>query len=164
MHNIKLNFNNKTKMISLVGGLFLLFFSLVIIPEWFIIYLPYSNLSNFFTNNIMYSIITLVVILYFIFVGIFYYKVNIDPYVIQLTSHRVLLDFFNKKDYIDVPHSMLRDYSFFDRSFSFNKIIILKLETNSGRKIAKKFHVTLMSEDEIERISKVFDRIIVKNN
>ena len=59
---------------------------------------------------------------------------------------------------------MLRDYSFFDRPFSFNKTLMLKIETQSGKKVAKRFNITLMSEKEIVRISKVFDGIIVKNN
>jgi hypothetical protein len=59
---------------------------------------------------------------------------------------------------------MLRDYYFFDRPFSFNKTLMLKIETQSGKKAVKRFNITLMSENEIERISEVFDRIIVKNN
>jgi len=164
MHNINLKCNNKTKMAFLVGGLFFLFFTAIIIPEWFIIYLPFSGLSNFFAENIIYSIVSTVVIIYFLIVGIFKYTVNLDPYVIQITSHRVLLDFFKTKDYVDIPHAMLRDYSFFNRPFSFNKTLMLKIETQSGKKVAKRFNITLMSENEIERISEVFDRIIVKNN
>jgi len=151
-------------MTFLVGGLFFLFYTAIIIPELLIIYLPFSGFSDFFTNNIIYSLVSGVVILYFIFVGTFYYKVNIDPYVIQITSYKVLLDLFKKKDYVDIPHTMLRDYSFFDRPFSFNKTLMLKIETQSGKKAAKRFNITLMSENEIERISEVFDRIIVKNN
>ena len=164
MHDIYLKCNNKTKMTLLVGGLFFLFFTTIIIPEWFIIYLPFSGLSDFFTNNVLYRLIIAVVILYFNIIGTFYYKLNVDPYVIQITSYRVMLDFFKKKDYVDIPHTMLRDYSFFDRPFSFNKTLMLKIETQSGRKVAKRFNITLMSENEIERISKVFDRVIVKNN
>ena len=164
MHKISLKFNNKTKMTCLVGSLFFLFFTAIIIPEWFIIYLPFSGLSDFFADNTIYSLISAVVILHFIFVGTFYYKINVDPYVIQITSYRVLADFFKKKDYVDIPHTMLRDYSFFDRPFSFNKTLMLKIETQSGKKAAKRFNITLISEKEIERISKVFDRIIVKNN
>ena len=164
MHNINLKFNNKTKMTLLVGGLFFLFFTAIIIPEWFIIYLPFSGLSEFFADNIIYRLISAIVILHFTIVGTFYYSVNIDPYVIQITSYRVTLDLFKKKDYVDIPHTMLRDYSFFDRPFSFNKTLMLKIETQSGKKAAKRFNITLMSENEIERISKVFDGIIVKNN
>ena len=164
MHNINLKCNNKTKMTFLVGGLFFLFFTAIIIPEWFIIYFPFSGLSDFFADNIIYSLISAVVILHFIFVGTFYYTVNVDPYVIQITSYRVLLDLFKKKDYVDIPHTMLKDYSFFDRPFTFNKTLMLKIETQSGKKVAKRFNITLMSENEIERISKVFDGIIVKNN
>jgi hypothetical protein len=164
MHNINLKCNNKTKMAFLVGGLFFLFFTAIIIPEWFIIYLPFSGLSNFFAENIIYSIVSAVVIIYFLIVGIFKYTVNLDPYVIQIISHRVSLDFFKTKDYVDIPHAMLRDYSFFNRPFSFNKTLMLKIETQSGKKVAKRFNITFMSENEIERISKFFDRIIVKNN
>jgi len=151
-------------MIFLVGGLFFLFFTAIIIPEWIIIYLPFSGLSNFFADNIIYSLISAVVILHFIFIGTFYYEVNVDPYVIQITSYRVLLDLFKKKDYVDISHTMLIDYSFFNRAFSFNKTLMLKMETQSGKKVVKRFNLTLMSEKEIERISKVFDGIIVKNN
>ena len=151
-------------MTFLVGGLFFLFYTAIIIPELLIIYLPFSGFSDFFTNNIIYSLISGVVILHFIFCGTFYYTVNIDLYVIQITSYRVLLDLFKKKDYVDIPHTMLKDYSFFNRPFSFNKTLMLKIETQSGKKAVKRFNITLMSENEIERISEVFDSIIVKNN
>ena len=164
MDKINLKCNNRTKMIFLVGGFFFLFFTAIIIPEWIIIYLPFSGLSNFFADNIIYSLISAVVILHFIFIGTFYYEVNVDPYVIQITSYRVLLDLFKKKDYVDISHTMLIDYSFFNRAFSFNKTLMLKMETQSGKKVVKRFNLTLMSEKEIERISKVFDGIIVKNN
>ena len=165
MDNINLKCNNKTKMSLLVGGLFFLLFTTIIIPEWFIVYVPFSDLSDYFADNIfIYSLISTVVILHFVFFGIFYYTVNIDPYVIQITSYRVLLDLFKKKDYVDIPHTMLRDYSFFDRSLTFNKTLMLKIETQSGKKVAKRFNITLMSDNEIERISEVFDAIIVKNN
>ena len=163
MHKINLKFNNKTKITILVGGLFFLFFTAIIIPVWFIFYLPSSGISHFFTDNLMYSLISAVVILHFIFVGTFYYKVNVDPYVIQITSYRVLLDLFKEKDYVDIPHTMLIDYSFFDRPFSLNKTLMLKIKTQSGKKVAKRFNITLMSEKEIVKISKVFDGIIVKN-
>ena len=120
--------------------------------------------TYFFIINILYRILSAVFILYFSIFGNFYYSVNIDSYVIQITSFRVLLDLFKNKDYVDIPHTMLRDYSFFDRPFSFNKTLMLKIETQSGKKVAKRFNITLMSEKEIERISEVFDRIIVKNN
>ena len=164
MHNINFKCNNRTKITSLVGGLFFLFFTAIVIPQWFIVYLPFSGLSDFFATNILYRIISAVVILYFLFIGTFYYRVNVDPYVIQITSYRVLLDLFKKKDYVDIPHTMLRDYSFYDRPFSFNNTLMLKIETQSGKKAVKRFNITLMSENEVERISEVFDRIIVKNN
>ena len=164
MGKINLKCNNKIKIILLVGGLFFLFFTAIIIPKWLIFNLPFAGITNIFKNNMLYSLVSIVVIIYFIFSGIFYYKLNVDPYVIQLTSYRLLLDLFKKKDCIDIPHNMLIDYSFCVRPFSFNKTLILKIENRKGKKLIKRFNATLISQKNIERISKVFDSIIVKNN
>ena len=116
---------------AVIYGLIFLFYIAIIIPKLFIIYLPFSGFSDFFANNNLFSLVSGVVILYFMFVGTFYYKVNIDPYVIQITSYKVLLDLFKKKDYVDIPHTMLRDYSFFDRPFSVNKTLMLSKNSPS---------------------------------
>ena len=41
---------------------------------------------------------------------------------------------------------------------------MLKIETGSGKIISKRFELTLIREREVESISSVLDRIIVKNN
>jgi hypothetical protein len=59
---------------------------------------------------------------------------------------------------------MLADYAFSNRSFSLNKTLMFKIKTNSGKRITKRFNITLISEKEIYRISCALDRIIAKNN
>ena len=76
----------------------------------------------------------------------------------------MMIGFLRPKDYIDIAHTMLKDYSFFNRPFSFNKTLMIKIETDSGKIIAKRFNLTLITEKEVKAISKVLDRIIVKNN
>ena len=102
--------------------------------------------------------------MYFSYTGIYYYKIKVDPYVIDITTYRTISGLFKKKDFVDIPHTMLTDYTFFDRPLSFNKTLMLKIETDSGKKITKRFNLSLISEKEIEKISNVFDRIIVNNN
>jgi hypothetical protein len=44
-----------------------------------------------------------------------------------------------------------------------NKTLMLKIESDN-KKVIKRFNMTLISDKEIEKISKILDRIIVKNN
>ena len=164
MRKINLKVTNKNK--AILGTFFIALFaaSSILIPLILIYLIPQSGLGHYFLDNINYLFISILGLIYFIITGFYYYKIKIDPYVIDITSYRTVSGFFKKKDFVDIPHTMLRDYSFFDRPFSLNKTLMLKIETQSGKKVAKRFNITLMSENEIERISKVFDGIIVKNN
>jgi len=164
MQKINYKSTNRIKVSLLNVGLYFLFIVTVLIPFLFIVYNPISGVGHFFYDKRSFSLITFPVFLYFLVVGIYSYKVVIDPYIIQITSSRLFISIFKQGDYIDIAHTMLRDYSFFDRSFSFNKTLMLKIETPSGRLIAKRFNLTLISEKEIDKISDRLNRIIVKNN
>jgi hypothetical protein len=76
----------------------------------------------------------------------------------------MMIGFLRPRDYIDIAHTMVEDYSFFNRPFSLNRTLMIKIKTDSGRIIAKRFNLTLITEKEVKTISKVLDRIIVKNN
>ena len=160
--NIK--YNNRIKLVLLNSLLVFFTFSTLIIPLLFINFLPTSGVGHFFFNNLSYSLITIPILSYFIFTGTFVYKIKIDPYIVKLTSFRMLIGFIRPKGYIDIAHSMVKDYSFFNRPFSLNKTLMIKIKTDSGKIITKRFNLTLITEKEIKAISKVLDRIIVKNN
>ena len=164
MRNINLKITNKKKLTFLLIGLGSLFLISIVIPSFFIHYLEFSGIGHFFSDYIKYSLISLIILLYFMLVGEYYYKIKIDPYIIQVISYRPIISFFTQKDYVDIPHSMLAEYSFFNRSLSLNKTLMLKIETDSGKKIAKRFTLTLISENEIKKISNALDKIIAKNN
>jgi hypothetical protein len=95
---------------------------------------------------------------------VYYYNIKIDSYVIQITSFRPVFDFFNEKDYVDISHAMLVNFTFFNRPFSFNKTLMLKIRTNSGKNITKRFNLTLLLMDEHHKISSILEGIIIKNN
>ena len=164
MHRINLKFHNKTKIIYLLGFIFFFFFIAILIPLGFINYFSFSGISHFFMENVSYSLISGFFLLYFIIIGQYYYTIKIDAYIIQVTSYRPILEFFKEKNYVDIPHTMLADYAFFNRPLSFNKTLMLKIQTDKGKRIIKRFHLTLMSKKEIEKICSALDRIIAKNN
>ena len=56
----------------------------------------------------------------------------------------------------------LVDYRFFDRPFSLKKILMLKIKTDKGKKITKRFNLTLISEKEIRALSSSLDIVIAK--
>jgi hypothetical protein len=164
MLRIKFKANNKKKITFLIGMLFFLFFTTILIPFWFINYLPFSGVWYFFMENIIYSIISGIILLYFILVGEYYYDISVDNYVIQVTSYRLVIDFFKEKDYVDIAHAMLVDYRIFNRSVSLNKTLMLKIKTDKGKKITKRFNLTLISKKEIRALTRALDIVIAKIN
>ena len=163
MRSIKLILHNKTKIAALIGALFFLFFIGILVPLWFSNYLPLSGVGYFFSENIIYSLITALILLYFIMVGGYYYHIKIDTYVIQVTSYRVVFNLLKEKDYIDIPHHMLIDYELLDKPLSLNKTLIVKINTNSGKKITKRFNFTLVSKKEIKKIISALDSVMTRN-
>ncbi len=156
--------NNKKGIAVLVGSLFLLFFFVVLVPFWFVNYLSLSGVGHFFEENIIYSLLSLAVFTYFLIVGQYYYNIEIDSYVIKITSYRVILDLFRTKDYIDIPHEMLVSYEFFNRPFSFNKILMLKIKTPAKKKMVKRFNLTMISERDEQKVRFILNTIIAKKN
>ena len=164
MHKINIKSSNKSK--ALIATLLIAIFGCItfLLPIILVYLIPQSGIGHYFYDHINYAFLSFPVIMYFSYTGIYYYKIKVDPYVIDITTYRTISALLKKKDYVDIPHTMLTDYTFFDRPLSFNKTLMLKIETDSGKKIAKRFNLSLISEKEIEKISNVFDRIIVNNN
>ena len=164
MHKINIKSSNKSK--AIIATLLIAIFGCItfLLPIILIYLIPQSGIGSYFYDHINYAFLSLPVIMYFSYTGIYYYKIKVDPYVIDIIAYRTISGLLKKKDFVDIPHTMLTDYTFFDRPLSFNKTLMLKIETDNGKKIAKRFNLSLISEKEIEKISNVFDRIIVNNN
>ncbi|MEC9209972.1 MAG: hypothetical protein VX762_06060 [Bacteroidota bacterium] len=160
----KIKLNNKIQISFFLGGLFAFFILTIVMPLIFIKYLSFSGIGHFFLENTIYIIFSGIILFYFSIVGAYYYDIKIDPYVIQITSFRPIAEIFQEKNFVDVPHIMLVDYAFFNRPLSFNKTLMLKIETDKKKKIIKRFNLTLISKKKIRKISRILDRIIAKNN
>jgi len=163
MNKINLKLTNwKVSMIA-TFLILILGISIIIIPTAIINIIPQSVIGSFLINHIYYTYILLPVIFYVTITGFYYYYIKIDAYIMHIISYRTISGLLKKKNYIEVPHDMLRKYSFFNRPFTFNKTLMLKIQDASGKKITKRFNLSFLSKSEERRISKVLEQIIAKN-
>ena len=125
---------------------------------------PNLAFGDYLFNNIVYIFFSTLILFYFVIARINYYTLKIDSYVIDIKIYRTVISVFNPKDYIDISHDMFVDFSFFNRSFSFNKTLMIKIKNDSGKTIVKHFNLSFLSEKEELRISKVLEKIIAKNS
>ena len=135
-----------------------------VIPSLLINIIPQSSLGNYFIDYIYYAYSILPIILYIIITGFYYYYIKIDTYIMHITSYRTISGLFKARNYIELPHDMLRQFSFFNRPFTVNKTLMIKLKDVNGKRIIKRFNISFLSKSEERKISKVLDQIIAKNS
>jgi len=132
-------------------------------PLLVVFFIPQSAIGNYFIDHIYYTFLILPIIFYIIITGFYCYSIKIDVYIMHITSFRTLSGLLIRRNYIEVPHDMLKQYSFYNRPFTVNKTLMLKIQDNNGKKIIKRFDISFLSKREEIRISKVFEEIIAKN-
>ena len=161
MSKIKLYCFNKS--MAIVSSVLVIFFSLftLIIPFFLIVFIPQSNIGSYLNNYIFLSLIPITILFYFIYTGIFFYSIRLDAYIINITSFRTISSLFSKKDYVDIPHNMLKSYRFFDRPFTFNTILMIKIKNDNARVIVKRFTLSFLSDKDKREICRQLDEIII---
>ena len=164
MPKIKLTFNNSRKAILMTLLIILFATTTILIPFLLMRLIPQSGIGNYVLEHLYYAYVSIPILLYFIYTGIYFYKIKIDSYIIDVRSYRTISGIFKSPNYIDISHTMLSDFSFFNRPFSFNKTLMIKIETDTGKKVARRFELTFLSKKEEEKISKVLEQIIAKNS
>ena len=163
MPSIKLISTNRKISISItviiiVFGLLTIFFPLLLLRI-----IPQSGIGHYLLEHLYYGYFSIPIMIYIIYTGIFYFNIKIDSYVINIRSGRIISGIFKPPHYIDISHTMLSDFSFFNRPFSLNKTLMIKIETDTGKIVVKRFNLTFLSKKEEKKISKVLEQIIAKN-
>ena len=164
MNKITLESSNMDRAIIMTMLIVAFAFVAVIIPFLLVNYFPDSLIGNHFLTNIKFIFFTTPILFYFIYTGIYIYKIKIDPYVINITSFRTITSIFHNNDYIDISHLMLQKYQFFNRPYTINRTLMLKLKTDNGKIVSKRFTFSLLGKKEQNRISKVLNQIIEHNS
>ena len=136
----------------------------IIIPSLFVKYIPQSIIGSYLGINANLIFIAIPILLYFIYTGVFIHYIKIDPYIINISSYRSITSIFYKRDYIDISHLMLMEYAFFNRPFTFNRTLMIKIKTDANRIVAKRFTLSLLGTKEQKRISKVLDQVLSNNS
>ena len=164
MPRIKLTSNNR-KIAILITLLIIIFgMTTILIPFLLMRLIPQSGIGNYVLEHLYYAYASIPILLYFIYTGVYFYKIKIDSYVVDIRSYRTISGIFQPPNYIDIAHTMLSEFAFFNRPFSLNKTLMIKIKSDSGKKVAKRFNLTFLSKQEEERISKVLGEIIARNS
>ena len=139
---------------------------ILIITTSAIIYaFPALFFIDYLYNYIFYALIFLSLILvYLIIFQLNYYIINIDSHFIDIKIYRTVISTTNPKNHIYLLNEMLKDFSFLNSSFTFNKTLILKIKTDYGEIKTNKLNLLYLSKKEDHRIKKFLKRIINKNN
>jgi len=161
----KINLKSNNRKISMFATFLTFLFGIIMFffPLLVVFFIPQSAIGNYFIDHIYYTFLILPIIFYIIITGFYCYSIKIDVYIMHITSFRTLSGLLIRRNYIEVPHDMLKQYSFYNRPFTVNKTLMLKIQDNNGKKIIKRFDISFLSKREEIRISKVFEEIIAKN-
>ena len=164
MNQIKLYLSNRDSGVLMIVCIIVFTFIFILIPLIFMIYLPQSLLGSYLLGNLYLFLITTLVLLYFIYFGVFIYYISIDSYVINISSVRpITSSVFSKKRSIDISHAMLYDYSFFRRPFTINTILMIKIITESNKVIAKRFTLSFLTHKNKNQLKVVLNKILLNN-
>jgi len=157
------NLHNKDK--AYIFTLLIVIYTLltIVVPILSITSLPLSGISIFFNEYNYLLLVTVFILLYVIFTGVYAYNIKIDSYIINVVSFRTITSIFRKDIYMDIPHDMLKSYFFFNRSFTINTILMLKIETKSEKIIIQRFTLSLLSKRDKQNISNELDKILISN-
>ena len=138
---------------------------LIVTTSAIIVNFPTLFLIDYLSNYIFYALIFLSLILVYLIIFQFnYYIINLDKHFIDIKIYRTVIRTTNAKNHIYLRNETLKDFSFLNSSFTFNKTLILKINTDKGEIKKIKLNLFLLSKKEEHRINKFLKRIININN
>tara|TARA_B110000879_G_C11035346_1_gene456597 strand:+ start:433 stop:1023 length:591 start_codon:yes stop_codon:yes gene_type:complete len=121
------------------------------------------NFGMYFFNNIYYILISLVFLIYFLIKPINYYNIKINKHSINIKIYRIFIDLLTPKSHINVSSELLTHYYFYNRSFSFNKSLMLQIKTNEEEIVKKNFNLSFLSKMDEQKIKRFLQKIINQN-
>ena len=121
------------------------------------------NFGMYFFNNIYYILISLVFLIYFLIKPINYYNIKIDKHSINIKIYRIFIDLLTPKSHTNLSSELLKHYYFYNRSFSFNKSLMLQIKTNEEEIVKKNFNLSFLSKMDEQKIKRFLQKIINQN-
>ena len=162
MPKIKLISTNRRVAVIVTLIIISFFLTTIFLPLLLVYLIPQSGIGYYLLEHLYYGYLSIPIMIYVVYSGIFCFNIKIDSYIIDIRSRRIISGIFKSPNYIDISHNMLSDFTFFNRPLSFNKTLMIKIETDTGKKITKRFNLTFLPKEEEKRISKTLEKIIAK--
>ncbi|MEE2699910.1 MAG: hypothetical protein VYD71_00915 [Bacteroidota bacterium] len=138
----------------------------ILIPLFFLYIFPTSTLTSLFFSfpGFLLFVFGIIFLIYFVVVGVYSFEFKADNYIIEIRSKRTISSYFyTKSNYIDMPISSIEKFSFFNRSFTFNTTLMVKVRVSHRRSIAKRFNFTFLSKAQEQSIIETLEKIVHKN-
>jgi hypothetical protein len=161
---MKIELENKRKAIILTIIVFIVLFCLLGLPVFFRMFFRESFTYHIIVDYLYLFWIVLFLFLYFVSIGVFYYKIIFEDSSFLIRSRRSLSGLFGGKNYqLEISNDMLIGFKFFSRGISFNDTLLIQMRSHSGKKSAVRIPLTLLSKDRRNKISNILNNIIQKN-
>ncbi len=138
----------------------------IILPIFFLQIFPTSNITKTFFSFPWYCLIIfgLLISIYFIFTGVYYFVFEANNYIIEIRSKRTISSFFfSRKKYLEIPISSIQKFTFFNRPFTFNTTLMVKVKLSHRRAIAKRFNFAFLSKKQKDEMKSALEKIIQNN-
>ena len=138
----------------------------ILIPLFFLYTFPTSSITNiFFTFPWLFIFIFgIIFLVYFIIIGVYHFEFKADNYIIEIRSRRTISSYFyTKTHYIDMPISSIEKFTFFNRPFTFNTTLMVKVKISQRRVIAKRFHFAFLSKKQKVEMESTLKKIVQNN-
>ena len=116
-------------------------------------------------DNIYIMYFLLLLTIYFIITGVYYYRMKFDRSSFSIDSKRTISGYLGGKNYnIEITNQMLLGYKFINNYYSLNCELLLKMKRNSGKRSATRIPLSMVSEKEKKKLSEILSNIIENNN
>jgi len=124
---------------------------------------PNFHYRKYFFNHIYFVLISLFFLIYFLIARLNYYTIKIDNHLINIKIYRTVIGLFKPKSLVNVSNEMLTHYFFYNRSFSFNKSLMLKIKTNDEEIVKLNFNLSFLSKKDEQRLKRFLEKITKQN-
>ena len=164
--NRKKRFIIENTKIAVLSAIFIAVcaFLTICLPFMALNFIPQSGIGNYAFEYVEYAYGSLFILIYVLYVGIFHYRIKVTRYVIEITSKRIVFGYFKPPNYIEISSDSLVEYSFFNRPFSFNKILMIRVKNEQGKVFAKRFYMTFLSNKNQKKLSDKLQNITQINS
>ena len=157
-------FHNNRQSVVLTILVFLILFSIFIIPLIFYLYFYHTFIFRDVFKNLYWVYVIPFLFFYFIYFGIYNYKIKFEYSSFRIQSKRTLSSWFGSKVYdLELSNDMLIGFRFYKTYFNINHKLLIQMQSSSGRRSAVRIPVTLLSKKDKIRIINRCNRIIENN-